>query len=94
MYQQTQMLRVRGEEVVVGEHERADEHVGVDQIAVGDAEEARHLDVGVEHLVEAPERLHVELAQLAEQVEATLQDLFRPDVVLHQVVGDVLMKQR
>ena len=44
----------------------------------------------VKHLVEAAEGHDVELAELAQQVEAALQDLLRPNVVVNNVLRDML----
>ena len=48
----------------------------------------------MEDLVEDFERLYVELDELTEEVEAALQDLLRPDVVVHDVTSNVLHKHK
>ena len=48
----------------------------------------------MEDLVEDFERLYVEFDELTEEVEAALQDLLWPDVVVHDVTSNVLHKQK
>jgi hypothetical protein len=49
-----------------------------------------YLLIGVQDFVKCLERTDIELDEFSQQVKATLQDLLRSDVMLHDVARDML----
>ena len=61
----TFVLRLHGTEVLKGQHETSDEHVGVNEVSVYNSDEGVKLLLGVQHLVECLEGVNVELDELS-----------------------------